>query len=297
MSTGLVIAAHGRRGLLEDPDGSVRPYLVASRQLQVVCGDQVCWQIPPGADAAVVERILERRNMLRRQRPGGGETELLAANLSHLAVVIAPVPEPDYFLIDRYLCAAELMAASAAVVVNKCDLGRGDAAEIAGYRALGYAVIETSTLSGSGMEALLSWLGTGIGILVGQSGVGKSSLLNRLVPAAGLAVGQVSVGSGLGRHTTTASIMHRLASGGRLIDTPGVRGFIPDTGEARRVQLGFREILQLAGGCRFADCSHQREPGCAVLAALAEGRISARRHASYRRILLDAEQTSLDRNR
>lgn len=289
---GLVVAAHGRRGVLELADGSCTPYLVRNRRLKVVCGDRVHWSRPAGSEAAVVEDLAARRNRLRRQSAGRGDTELLAANLSHLAVVIAPQPEPDLFLVDRYLCAAELMGCSAAVIANKCDIGPCPQQELAAIAALGYPVIQASSRSGTGLAGLAAWLGEGIGILVGQSGAGKSSLLNALAPGAGLATGALSTATRLGRHTTTASVMHCLAGGGRLIDTPGVRGFIPAIDDPRSVQSGYREIAAAAAGCRFSDCSHVDEPGCAVKAAVGSGAIAGRRYASYRQVLADAQRFS-----
>ena len=288
----LVVAAHGRRGLLELPDGSSTPYLVRNRRLKVVCGDRVHWSLPPGSDTAVVDDLAARRNQLRRQSAGRGETELLAANLTHLAAVIAPQPEPDLFLVDRYLCAAELMGCSAAVITNKCDLGPFAEAELAVISALGYPVLEASSHGGTGLAGLAAWLGSGIGILVGQSGAGKSSLLNALAPSARLATGALSTATRLGRHTTTASAMHRLASGGRLIDTPGVRGFIPAIDDPRSVQQGFREIAVTAAHCRFADCMHGDEPACAVKAAVSSGTVNKRRYYSYRQVLADAQRIS-----
>jgi ribosome biogenesis GTPase len=288
----LVVAAHGRRGLLELPDGSSMPYLVRNRLLKVVCGDRVHWSLPAGSETAVVEDLVARRNRLRRQSAGRGDTELLAANLSHLAAVIAPQPEPDLFLVDRYLCAAELMGCSAAVIANKRDLGPFAETGLAVIAALGYPVIEASSRSGTGLAGLSAWLGDGIGILVGQSGAGKSSLLNALAPAARLATGALSTATRLGRHTTTASVMHRLAAGGRLIDTPGVRGFIPAIDDPRSVQTGFLEIMAAAAGCRFGDCSHGDEPGCAVKQAVQSGAIDGRRYASYRQVLADAQRLS-----
>jgi ribosome biogenesis GTPase / thiamine phosphate phosphatase len=288
----LVVAAHGRRGLLELPDGRSTPYLVRNRRLKVVCGDRVHWSLPAGSDTAVVEDLAARRNQLRRQSAGRGETELLAANLTHLAAVIAPQPEPDLFLVDRYLCAAELMGCNAAVITNKCDLGPFAQAELAVISTLGYPVIRTSSHSSTGLAELAAWLGGGIGILVGQSGAGKSSLLNALAPSARLATGTLSTATQLGRHTTTASAMHRLANVGRLIDTPGVRGFIPAIDDPRSVQDGFREIAAAAARCRFADCSHCDEPDCAVKAAVGSGAIDERRYYSYRQVLADAQRLS-----
>ena len=137
----------------------------------------------------------------------------------------------------------------------------------------------------AGFDALAAAFRDCTGILVGQSGVGKSSLLNALVPDAEAATGALSRATAEGTHTTSASVMHRLPGGGRLVDTPGERDFIPAVPADASVQAGFPEILAAAPGCRFRNCLHLREPGCAVKAAVTDGTVSARRYESYRRLL------------
>lgn len=259
------------------------PFLVPGRRLRPCCGDRVRWQPDPAEGTALVVAIEPRRNELARQPPRGARAEILAANLTHLIVVTAPEPVADPFLVDRYLCAAEVMGCEAAVVHNKSDLpGEANLEE---HGNLGYAVFRTSSRTGEGLAGLRSWLGPGTGILVGQSGVGKSSLLNALAPDADAATRAVSEASGEGRHTTTASVLHRLPGHGSLVDTPGVRDFVPALPEPRRVMTGFREIVGLADDCRFADCLHRNEPGCAVHEAVASGAVVERRYDSYRRLL------------
>lgn len=285
-----MIAAHGRRGLLEVRDGRSLPYVLPGRGLAAVCGDRLACELVDGR--AICRAVLPRTSELRRQPAAGGRTEVIAANLTHLAVVIATEPEPDLELVDRYLCAAELMPCAAAVVNGKADLGTVTGEALEAWRRIGYPVLTVSARRGSGVAGLDRWLSGGIGILVGQSGVGKSSLLNTLVPEAGLATGEISGSTGLGRHTTTASVMHRLPGGGRLIDTPGVRGFIPALQDPVRLRDGFREMAALAPRCHFADCSHRHEPRCAVLAALENGEVTRRRYASYRAMLAAVERLS-----
>jgi ribosome biogenesis GTPase len=121
--------------------------------------------------------------------------------------------------------------------------------------------------------------------MVGQSGIGKSSLINALVPGASVEVGKLSPATDEGKHTTTASVMHKLPNGGRLIDTPGVREFIPHISDSRNVQAGFREIIDAAEKCRFSDCQHLREPDCAVKNLVTSGKIGRRRYESYKRLI------------
>jgi ribosome biogenesis GTPase len=280
-TTGIVVAAHGRRGILESGPAR-RPYVVRGRSLRVVCGDRVCYEQPAGSEAALVTRILPRQSTLARQRPGR-EPEPLAANLTRLVVVCAPVPEPDLFLVDRFLCAAELMGCRAAVAWNKCDLRSADAS-IADYAQLGYPVVAVSARSGLGLEALSALLDGHVSVLAGQSGVGKSSLVNALVPGGAATVGELSAATTTGTHTTTTVVMYPVGRSSRLLDTPGVRDFIPAIGRDARVATGFPEIRAAAAACRFANCEHVHEPGCAVKDAAARADISAPRYRSYLRL-------------
>lgn len=289
---GLIIAAHGRRGLLATPEATALPYLVGNRRLKAVCGDRVDFELIGPGEPALVTAIRPRRNELKRQPATGQAAEIIAANVDRLLLVLAPEPEPELFVADRYLCAAELMGAEAAIAWNKADLGAGPPPALAVYADLGYPLLPISCLTGGGVPPVAEWLGQGTAVLVGQSGVGKSSLLNRLAPAAAAAIGSVSTSTREGRHTTTASVLHRLTGGGRLIDTPGVRDFVPAVPDRRSIGTGFREIARESAGCRFLDCSHLREPGCAVQAALEQGRLDPRRLESYRRLMNLANQAA-----
>jgi len=252
------------------------------------------WHADKHGHDAIVTDVCPRRNTLARLAPDRPEPEILAANLTCIAVVIAPLPETDWHLVDRYLATAELMGCRALLVDNKSDFDThsgdtppGDATrttEIAAYRDLGYDCLSVSAKTGDGVDGLIDALRDETAILVGQSGVGKSSLINRLVPGADIVVGDLSAGTDEGTHTTTASAMHRLPTGGRLIDTPGVRDFVPAIIDSTRVQLGFPEISALADDCRFGDCRHLREPNCAVKQAVDAGRINPRRYETYRRL-------------
>ena len=289
---GVVTATFGRRlGLLLD-DGSAADGRVKGKRLQPVCGDRVEVQRLPNEPEWLVSGILPRRNELTRPNQRG-RTEVLAANIDALAIVAAEVPKADWFLVDAYLCAAELIGAAAAVVFNKTDLGEpapASAAELAGYRNIGYMTCRVSAASGAGLAELLGFLGGRTSVLVGQSGVGKSSLLNRLVgrelrPTAG-----VSRATREGRHKTVNSAMLELGNGGAVIDSPGVREYAPAVTRPTDVSRGFREICEAASACRFANCRHVQEPGCQVKAAVEAGRISPRRYRSYRRMLNAARQ-------
>lgn len=286
---GRIVAAHGRRVVVEDAGGSQHPCRLFGRRLEVVCGDRVRWveEDVEGAEGLVVE-VLPRRSELSRINLSG-EGERVVANLDQLVAVLAPVPAPDFALCDRYLAAAEWAGLEAAVVLNKDDLpGAGEPAlqrELDTYRRLGYPMVLTSKRREGGAESLQRILQDRISVLVGQSGVGKSSLINLLVPGVEAAVQEISRASEEGRHTTTAAALYHLPGGGELMDSPGVRDFSPPLPAPRDVASGFRELAGLAVECRYPDCRHAGEPGCVVDSRVATGEVSPRRLASYRQVL------------
>ncbi len=272
-----------------------RPF---GRTLAVVCGDEVRCRIDPHHEEVHVVEVLPRRNALWRANARGG-AEPVVANLTQLLVVLAPLPAPDLFVVDRYLAAATAAGVPATLIVNKCDLGIEAAltTELDAYAAAGFLALPCSARSGAGMQQLLAALGPGArAALVGPSGVGKSSLVRRLLPQAEVAVGEL-VRAEEGRHTTTAARLFDLPHGAALIDSPGVRDFAPAVSALDERTLGFPEVGRLAAGCRFADCRHLREPGCAVRAAAENGAFHARRYESYRRLRRLREQLLATRGR
>jgi ribosome biogenesis GTPase / thiamine phosphate phosphatase len=295
---GSVIATFGRHLVVRTADGAqlqARPF---GRTLGVVCGDEVRCRVDRQHEEVHVIEVLPRRNALWRANVRGG-AEAVVANLTQLLVVLAPLPLPDFFVIDRYLCAATAAGIPATLIVNKADLGVDavPAAELDAYAAAGFAALACSAASGSGMAELLAALGPGtVAALVGQSGVGKSSLVRRLLPQAEIAVGEL-VRAEEGRHTTTAARLFDLPHGAALIDSPGVRDFAPAVSALDERTLGFPEVARLAAGCRFSDCRHMREPGCAVRDAAENGSWLARRYESYRRLRRLREQLSATRGR
>jgi ribosome biogenesis GTPase len=282
---GRVVAGFGRHVLVEDAEGERHRCMISGRRLRPVCGDKVRWARPSDQSDGLVVAIEPRHNELARPSRRGRK-EVLGANIDQLLIVMAPIPQPDLFIVDRYLAAAELMDAEACVVCNKGDLEQtGDPLEAGEFTRAGYAVIETSAQTGAGLEKLAALMRGKTSIFVGQSGVGKSSLINALMPGLDLATDEVSRASGEGKHTTTASVLHHLPHGGEIIDSPGVRDFAPPTMDPASVASGFREIRELVDRCRFTDCMHLKEPGCAVKAAVESGAIAARRYESYRRLV------------
>lgn len=291
---GIIAANFGRQVLVENADGRLIPCIISGRKLRPVTGDRVMWEPLDSKDKGLVCEILERDNELTRP-DRRGRTDVLAANISQVIVVCAPRPAPDLFLIDRYLAAAAFMGACASVVLNKSDLeneaGLDSLREaLEEYSRIGYPVIHTSAKSMDGLDPLRKQLIGHTSILVGQSGVGKSSILNALLPEADILTGELSEASGEGRHTTTASRLYHLDSGGELIDSPGVRDYAPAAFEETDLTDGFIEFAEPAGTCKFANCRHLHEPRCGVTQAVEDGRICARRYESYKRLTRLMEQ-------
>jgi ribosome biogenesis GTPase len=279
-----VTATFGRHLLVRDASGKeleARPF---GRGLNVVCGDSVRCRADPRHDEIHVVEIIQRKTALYRSNVRG-VTEPVVSNLSRLMVVLAPVPVPDLFVVDRYLAAAESGGIAGLLVVNKIELGIDDelAAELDVFTAAGYRWFPCSVKTGEGIDAVLEVCAGQVAALVGQSGVGKSSLVDRLIPGAAVEVGDL-VREEEGRHTTTASRMFDLPLSGHLIDSPGVRDFAPAVDRLDARSLGFVEVERLAPQCRFSDCRHMREPGCAVQGATESGGMSPRRYESYRRL-------------
>lgn len=294
-----VIAAFGRHLLVQEACGRLLKARPFGRDLGVVCGDEVrCRSDPRHGEVHVLE-VLPRRTALYRSS-ARGRSEPVLANLTRLLVVIAPIPPPDPFVADRYLAAAESAGIAATLVLNKAELGV-DASlrtQLKAYSRAGYDCIEVSADTGAGLDALLASCAGQVAALVGQSGVGKSSLVRRLAPEAEV---EIEIGGLMrdeeGRHTTTASRLYELPGGARLIDSPGVRDFAPAVDRLDPRHLGFLEVARLASGCRFLDCRHMREPGCAVRQAVESGTMDPRRYESYRRLRRLAEELTAARHR
>jgi ribosome biogenesis GTPase / thiamine phosphate phosphatase len=282
--SGLVLASYGRGVLVLAGDVTLNCAL-KGRKHRIVCGDRVRWTAAPSEELPVIDEIEPRRNLLERI-DAHGRAEPVAANLDRVAIVVAPEPSPDWFVADRYWAAARLKDLPALLVINKADL-RLDAleSEIAIYERLGLPCLEVSSTTGAGVPELRAAL-LGDTLLVGQSGVGKSSLVNALVPDAQAQTAALTRETE-GRHTTTTARRYRLgpAVDSAVIDAPGVRDFAPPPSLVRAAELGFVEVHAAAAGCRFNDCRHFDEPGCAVRAGVVAGDIAPRRYESYRRLL------------
>lgn len=285
---GRVIAHFGRTLDIQAPDDDTlhRCHLRANLD-GLVTGDRVIWRQARDGSGVVVARDA-RDNVLARPDPRG-QLKPVAANIDQILIVFTVEPAPHANLIDRYLVAAEATGITPVLVLNKIDLLPADGGALgvllARYEALGYAVVKATTKDAYGLAALHDRLTGRTSVFVGQSGVGKSSLIDRLLPDEALRIGALSTESRKGTHTTTTARLYRLPAGGELIDSPGIREFGLTHLDERQVTEGFVEFRDRLGHCRFRDCRHRDEPGCALRDAVARGEVLTERFASYRRIL------------
>ena len=292
---GLVIAAHGRHYLVAPEDGS--PMLQCfprGKRSEVAVGDRVIYE-PTSADQGVIVEIGKRRNLLYRSDQY--KSKLFAANLDQLLIVLATEPHFSEDLLGRALVAAEAHELKPLIVLNKIDVTgalEGARKRLEPYRALGYTVVEVSikTQPEAARPALLEHLQGHSTLLLGQSGMGKSTLVNLLIPDAEVATREISTALNSGRHTTTFTRLYPLpgADGGALIDSPGFQEFGLHHLTEGRLERAFPEFRPLLPNCRFYNCHHLQEPGCAILEAVADGRIRRERHALYAQLVHEASQ-------
>jgi len=266
----------------------MRGRLKKENAIKLAVGDEVVLQPSERGDGWTIAEILPRRSELARRAPGGGPGQrVVAANIDQVMVVFAAAkPEPHPRMLDRFLVIAEGNGLAARIVINKVDL-TGEAAareRFRDYERAGYPMHFTSTKASIGFDALHDALKGRISALSGPSGVGKSSLLNTLYPGLDLRVGEISESVNKGRHTTVGALLHPLPDGGFVADTPGLREVGLWGLPSRELDRCFPELRALRDECRFGDCTHSVEPGCAVLEAMARGELSAERHDSYLRL-------------
>ncbi|GAA5184676.1 ribosome small subunit-dependent GTPase A [Niveibacterium umoris] len=285
---GTIVAAFGRQYEVELADGTRLLCFTRAKKSSFACGDHV--EVSATApDQGVIEKLHARTSLLYRE--DAFKQKLIAANLTQVVIVVATEPSFSPELLTRCLCAVEDQELKALIVLNKADLSD----RLADARALlrpfldvGYEVLETCAKQS--VAPLLERLAGEVSLLVGQSGMGKSTLTNALIPDAAAVTAEISTALDSGRHTTTFSRLYRLPGGGTLIDSPGLQMFGLAQLSHDALAWSFREFRPHLGQCRFRDCHHDAEPGCALLAALADGAIAASRFAQYR--MLRNELTS-----
>ena len=285
---GLVIAHFGVQVEVEDSAGQLFRCHLRANLPTLVTGDRVVWRAGNQGHGVIVAQLPRDTELCRPD--SRGQLKPVAANVDQIVIVFAPLPHPHANLIDRYLIAAEHAGIRPLLLLNKAELIDADnGPHVNGlldtYRRLGYPLLEVSAHQGGGMAALQAALDDHVSVFVGQSGVGKSSLVNSLLPGVDIRVGALSELTGKGTHTTTTARLFHFPNGGELIDSPGIREFGLVHVSRDDVEAGFIEFRELLGHCRFRDCQHDREPGCALLKALEEGRIQPQRMDSFRHIL------------
>ncbi len=287
LRTGLVVANYGKSWAVEDDSGNIFLCHALRRCPQPCVGDRVRWQ-PADSDRGRIVEILPRASLLTR--PGrAGRPRPVAANLDQVLIVIAPQPPYDLLLVDQYLVVCENHDLDPILVVNKIDLldasGRQQLEkDLAPYRSL-YAILQVSAKTGVGITALREVLTDKTSMFAGQSGVGKSSLLKTLIPDRDIRIGELSATTRRGRHTTTTAMLFHLPEGGAIIDTPGVAIFGLAGIDQRKLAYGYKEFRYWMERCRFNDCRHVNDLGCAVREAVERGEIHPQRYQRYLKLL------------
>ncbi|AOR62588.1 small ribosomal subunit biogenesis GTPase RsgA [Pectobacterium wasabiae] len=291
---GIIISRFGMHADVEATDGVVHRCNIRRTLSSLVTGDRVVWR--PGHESlagisGIVEAVHPRHSVLTRPDYYDG-IKPIAANIDQIVIVSAILPELSLNIIDRYLVACETLEIEPLIVLNKIDLLDDKSRQFVDeqmdiYRALKYRVLMVSSHTQQGIPELEQALTDRISIFAGQSGVGKSSLLNALLALGEerILVNEVSDNSGLGQHTTTASRLYHFPHGGDVIDSPGVREFGLWHLEPEQVTSGFIELREYIGSCKFRDCKHENDPGCAINAARERGDIATERFDNYHRIL------------
>ena len=256
----------------------------------VVVGDRVVCEAEEECDYAICSIEPRRNYVIRRASNLSKESHIIAANVDR-ALLVATLfrPETAREFIDRFLVTCEAYKIPVTIALAKIDLARRNPNAVTDfhrtYEGAGYRVVELSATEGEGVEAIRSWIGEGTTLVSGNSGVGKSTLIGALDPTIDARTGEISESHHKGKHTTTFSTMYRLRSGGSIIDTPGIKGFGLIDINGAELWHYFPEMIGRSGACRFYNCTHTHEPGCAVAEAVRAGEIAPSRYESYLKIL------------
>lgn len=279
---GTVVAAYGRRYTVELDDRQRISCVTRGKKTDLACGDQVEIHLTDRHEG-VIERVSPRHSLLYRSN--AYRSKLLAANITQLVIVLATQPSFYETLLNRCLIAAEVIGIRTLIVLNKCDLDENDdaLAALQHYQALGYPLQRLSARED--INPLRSWLTGQRSLLVGQSGMGKSTIINALIPDASVRTQEISRTLDSGKHTTTATHLYHLDENSQLIDSPGLQEFGLSHLTTDQLEHAFVEFRPYLGKCRFNNCKHLREPGCAITIAAQAGQIHDRRLACYQDLL------------
>ena len=286
--TGVIVKSHGRRFIVELAEGTCYDCTTRGKRTDYACGDVVYLTIE-NAEQGVISGHETRSSLLYRS--DAFRSKIIAANVSLLVLVVAPVPTFSEELLACCLLAAEAAGIEARIVLNKADLPEVIQArqQLAPFVALGYPVLELSALQD--VSPLRQWLQDQTSVLVGQSGMGKSTLTNALVPEAAARVGDISVALDSGRHTTTHAQLYHLDASSHLIDSPGLQEFGLQHIEPLALAGYFPDFQPFLGQCKFHNCLHLVEPSCALQQAVQRGELSEKRVAFYQRIFRSLQKT------
>ncbi len=287
---GQIVTRKGNR-LIVQSDGEGQTVRCAQRKKlpPLAIGDQVKWEQTAQGEG-IITHLEPRRSLLSRPDPFNQRKKPIAANIDQILLVTAPEPGIDLLQIDRILVAAAVSEIPVILVINKIDL-LGDEAqqqletELLLYAMLPLPLLWVTTIGSEGLSPLTEQLYDKCSVLVGPSGAGKSSIIQALLPDEEIAVGKLSDAIGQGKHTTSASTLYSLPSGGSLIDSPGIREFGLWHLDEETIRNGFVEFEQYRGECRFSNCRHLSEPGCAVSAAAERGEIAGSRLSHYQELI------------
>ncbi|WP_299494907.1 small ribosomal subunit biogenesis GTPase RsgA [uncultured Shewanella sp.] len=298
---GTIISRFGQHADVETQDGKISRCDIRRNIKSLVTGDKVIVRLSqhvnqgnPTAIVGVVEAVHPRHSQLSRPDFYDG-VKIIAANIDQIFIVSSVKPSFTTQIIDRYLVAAEDTGIAPIIILNKIDLISQEEADdieaaLQRYRDIGYPVYKVSSTLNHGVDTLHDLMKNKVSVFVGQSGVGKSSLINAIMPDAELVTGDISENSGLGQHTTTTAKLLHIQTGGDLIDSPGVREFALWHLPAERVGWCFIEFRDYLGTCKFRDCKHLNDPGCAITAAYDAGDISNDRYQNYHKIIASLDE-------
>lgn len=300
---GIVVTRYSAHADVEAENGAVFRCNLRRTLSSLVVGDKVVWR--KGTQqlqgiSGVIEAVHPRKNAITRPDYYDG-LKVIAANIDRIIIVSAVLPALSLNIIDRYLVICETAGIPAVIVLNKADLlsdSQRNAVQeqLNIYRDIGYRTMMVSAKSGENMQNLTALFASGTSVLVGQSGVGKSSLINGILPDIDIPTGAVSEISGLGQHTTTTSCLYHLPQGGELIDSPGIREFGLWHLDREQITKGYREFQYFLGTCKFRDCKHLDDPGCALREAVRQGKIHPLRFENYHRLLAGLSETKSQRH-